>query len=89
MPSNLLTAQEVADKLSVTRPHLYNLMRDETLPLPRPMRLSPATIRWRAEAIEEYLDKQQARANEGEASAVDLPPDDDNGGSDPVFTPRA
>jgi excisionase family DNA binding protein len=52
-PPDLLTAQEVARRLSIGVRTLYRLVRCDVVP--RPIRFNRRLVRWRAADIERYL----------------------------------
>jgi predicted DNA-binding transcriptional regulator AlpA len=54
MPDMLLTVKDVAELLSVTPRTVFRWSRQ--CKLPRPVKLSARAVRWRASAIQAYLD---------------------------------
>ena len=58
MPDMLLTVKDVAELLSVAPRTVFRWSRQRKLP--RPVKLSPRAVRWRASAIQAFLDKLTA-----------------------------
>jgi excisionase family DNA binding protein len=56
----VLSAKQLADLLGITRKSVWNLLAAGRLP--EPIRLSRATVRWRREAIEEFLRQHEPRS---------------------------
>jgi prophage regulatory protein len=57
--SKLLTISELAEKLGVGKVTIYNWMKAEKAPLPKPLALSPRVVRWREADIEAWLETRQ------------------------------
>ena len=55
--------QELADRLGVSRRHVYDLIRhaDPAVRLPKPFKIGRGTF-WRAAEIDAWIDRQAARA---------------------------
>lgn len=58
MPDMLLTVKDVAELLSVAPRTVFRWSRQRKLP--RPVKLSPRAVCWRASAIQAFLDKLTA-----------------------------
>jgi prophage regulatory protein len=53
-PKDLLTAREVAARLSISQRTIYRLMKRKQFP--RPVRLGTRHVRWKASDVQRYLD---------------------------------
>ena len=58
LPDMLLTVKDVAELLSVAPRTVFRWARQRKLP--RPVKLSRRAVRWRASAIQAYLDRLTA-----------------------------
>ncbi len=58
LPDMLLTVKDVAELLAVAPRTVFRWSRQRKLP--RPVKLSPRAVRWRASAIQAYLDRLTA-----------------------------
>ena len=58
LPDMLLTVKDVAELLSVARRTVWRWTREGKMP--RPVKLTRRTVRWRASAIQSYLDRLTA-----------------------------
>jgi excisionase family DNA binding protein len=53
-PKDLLTAREVAARLSISRRTIYRMM--ERKQFPQPVRLGTRHVRWKTTDVQRYLD---------------------------------
>jgi prophage regulatory protein len=58
LPDMLLTVEDVAELLSIAPRTVFRWARERKLP--RPVRLSRRAVRWRASAIQAYIDRLTA-----------------------------
>lgn len=56
MPEKLLTVSQVADTLSVSRNHIYKLIKHKNFP--KPIHIGSAS-RWKSSAVQDWIDQQK------------------------------
>jgi prophage regulatory protein len=66
----LLTVEDLADLLSLSRRTVWRWLNDGRLPVP--LRLSPRVVRWRASDVQQFLDRKGDRISGSLCSAKQL-----------------